>query len=100
MCCTDLQGAPITVDISAGAVKLQLDGMSIPASTDMHWESPGASASPDRYELRISGGAAGLTLDESASEDSQGTDASIPNDAPPWQALDLLLDGIERGTIS
>jgi AcrR family transcriptional regulator len=90
-------GVAVIADISTGAVKLKLDDHSIRASVqDLHWESEGASAATDRYELRISGGAVQVTLDSAQTETAPPAIVTPP--APtgePASALDILLDGVE-----
>jgi AcrR family transcriptional regulator len=87
----------VVAEISSGAVRVKLDTFSVKAViTDVHWESAGASASPDRYELRISGGAVQVNLDDKASPSPA---APIETQKPPKgqsaSALDILLDGVE-----
>ncbi len=91
-------GTPVVAHVSAGTARIKLDAFSATALTsDLDWESPGASASADRYELRINGGAVQVTLDDKAT----------PSSFPPVQperpaveagasALDILLDGVEK----
>jgi AcrR family transcriptional regulator len=91
-------GVSVVAHVSGGTARIKLDAFSAAAlTTDLHWESPGASASADRYELRINGGAVQVTLDDKAT----------PSDAPPERperppagggatALDILLDGVEK----
>src|SRR4029077_3954586 len=44
----------VVADVSPGVVQLKLDAFSTSAATsDLHWESAGASASSNRYELRV-----------------------------------------------
>jgi TetR/AcrR family tetracycline transcriptional repressor len=90
-------GVAVIADVSTGAVRIMLDDFSAKAATtDLHWESAGASTSADRYELRISGGAVQVTLDEKAS-----ALPPPPFEAPPQPvgkpatALDILLEGVE-----
>ena len=90
-------GVAVVADVSTGAVRLKLDAFSIKAATsDLHWESLGASASPNRYELRVNGGAVQVSLDEMA------MDEPAPHAQPPastaeqtWSALEILMDGVE-----
>jgi TetR/AcrR family tetracycline transcriptional repressor len=87
----------VIADISTGAVRVKLDAFSVKAATtDLHWESAGASTSADRYELRISGGAVQVTLDEKASaQPAPLVDPERPSVGEPASALDILLDGVE-----
>jgi TetR/AcrR family tetracycline transcriptional repressor len=91
-------GAAVVAHVSGGTARIKLDAFAATAlASDLHWESPGASASADRYELRINGGAVQVSLDDKAT----------PSSAPPVEperpaagqmvsALDLLLDGVEK----
>jgi hypothetical protein len=97
------KGVAVVADISTGAVYLKLDGHSTRAAVqDLHWESEGASASPDRYALRISGGAVQVTLDSEIA----GHDVSEPPPAAPAtsgdeiSALEVLLDGVQARVAS
>jgi hypothetical protein len=88
----------VVADISSGAVRVKLDTFSVKAViTDVHWESAGASASPDRYELRISGGAVQVNLDDKATpQPAAPVDTLSPPKGESASALDILLDGVER----
>src|SRR5260221_5936910 len=86
----------VVADVSSGAVRVKLDTFSVKAViTDVHWESAGASASPDRYELRIAGGAVQVSLDDKARPQP-----TLPAEVQPSMngesvsALDILLDGV------
>jgi AcrR family transcriptional regulator len=90
-------GVAVKAEISAGAVGIKLDAFSAAVTSDLQWESPGASASADRYELRISGGAVQLTLDDKATPTSApSVDAERPAPGESASALDILLDGVEK----
>lgn len=57
-------GTAATARISAGALQVSLDAFSTRAAVlDSRWESAGASASGDRYELKVSGAAVQVSLD-------------------------------------
>jgi TetR/AcrR family tetracycline transcriptional repressor len=88
----------VIADISPGSVRLKLDAFAAGATTtDVHWESPGASSSADRYELRINGGAVQVTLDDQATDEPQADAASTPESSiEPASALEILLDGVEK----
>jgi hypothetical protein len=91
-------GSAVVAHVSGGTARIKLDAFSAAALTsELHWESPGASATADRYELRINGGAVQVTLDDKA------TPSSVPPAEPERMAqgeaasaLDILLDGVER----
>ena len=91
-------GVAVIADISPGSIRLKLDAFELNATTtNLHWESAGASGFRDRYELRINGGAVQVTLDENANAES------VPGEGPksnlvgePGSALDILLDGVEK----
>ena len=91
-------GVAVVAHVSGGTLSIKLDAYAATAlAYDLHWESPGASASPDRYELRINSGAVQVTLDDKA------TPSSFPLVKPEGpsvetgaSALDILLDGVEK----
>jgi len=91
-------GVTVTAAISPGSVRLKLDAYAVnAATTDLRWESTGASSSSDRYELRINGGAVQVTLDDQATEQPLPTAMAQPESAgEPGSALEILLDGVER----
>jgi AcrR family transcriptional regulator len=90
-------GVAVKADISAGAVGIKLDAFSAAVTSDLQWESPGASASTDRYELRISGGAVQVSLDDKATPTSAPrVDIERPASGEAASALDMLLDGVEK----
>jgi TetR/AcrR family tetracycline transcriptional repressor len=92
-------GVAVVADIHTGAVRLRLDGYSNKAViSDVRWESEGAAAAADRYELRINSGVVQLSLDTAV----RGTPPTIASSIPepvstslPASALDILLDGVE-----
>jgi hypothetical protein len=93
-------GVAVAADVSSGAVRLKLDDFSVRASvTDLQWESAeGASAAPDRYQVRISGGAVQVELDSYEPLQEQvdaSPDAEDQFAGEPASALDILLDGVE-----
>lgn len=91
-------GVAVVAHVSGGTAGIKLDAFSAtPLTSDLHWESPGASTSPDRYELRINGGAVQVSLDDKA------TPSSVPRAEPERpaageaaSALEILLDGVEK----
>ena len=91
-------GVAVIADISPGCVRLKLDAFVANATTtDVRWESVGASSSTDRYELRINSGAVQVTLDDSATEEpspSELEQTEAPREAA--SALEILLDGVAR----
>jgi AcrR family transcriptional regulator len=91
-------GVAVAADISAGAVRLKLDDYAVKAAvTDSKWESEkGASAAPDRYQLRISGGAVQVMLDsEAKTVDPVIAEVPVEATGEPVSALEILLDGVE-----
>src|SRR5712691_9388862 len=76
------RGVAVAADISTGALRVKLDGYAVKAAvTDSRWESEvGASAAPDRYQLRISGGAVHVTLD-SETKTVDPVTAEVPMEA-------------------
>jgi hypothetical protein len=94
-------GVAVKADISAGAVGIKLDAFSAAVTSDLQWESPGASASTDRYELRISGGAVQVSLDDKATPTSAPRmEIERPASRETASALDMLLDGVEKRVTS
>jgi AcrR family transcriptional regulator len=92
------KGTVVAVDISGGAVRVKLDGYSLKAAVlDSQWESDaGGTVAPDRYQLRISGGAVQVNLDAEAKV-SRAPEAAAPAEVSgeSASALDILLDGVE-----
>ena len=92
-----IPGTAVTAVIKSGAVQVSLDSFHTRvAVVDTRWESPGASAAPDRYELEVSGGAVRVNLDQSAVE---STPSPVTPAAPAGgdglsTALGVVLDGI------
>lgn len=93
------RGVAVIAHISTGAVRLKLDAYSAKATTsEMHWESAGASTAADRYELRISSGAVQVTLDSTAGPrqaPAAGVESKPAPTAEHTSALEVLLDGVE-----
>ena len=83
-------------DVSAGNVKLRLDGSSIGATTaDTHWQSGAGAAATDHYTLRINSGTVRVSLEEDVSLAAH----QVPLAAPPTRvgvsaALEVVLDGV------
>jgi AcrR family transcriptional regulator len=90
-------GVAVVADVSPGALRLKFDALSVKAATsDLHWESAGASASSNRYELRVASGAVQVSLDESAADEPvPPVDLPVAFAARSASALDILLDGVE-----
>ena len=88
--------------VKSGSVKLRFDGHPMKATgVDVHWESPGASRSRDRYEVTVHSGCVRVTLDASAPAARAHaappvTDGGAP--AASWAPaiVELLIDGIAR----
>ncbi|HXI94776.1 MAG TPA: TetR family transcriptional regulator [Candidatus Acidoferrum sp.] len=91
-------GVAVMAHVSGGTARIKLDAFSATALTsDLHWESAGASASADRYELRINGGAVQVTLDDKATPFSPpSVEPERPAAGEAASALDILLDGVEK----
>jgi TetR/AcrR family transcriptional regulator, tetracycline repressor protein len=91
-------GVAVVAHVSGGTARIKLDAFAAAALTsDLHWESPGASASADRYELRINGGAVQVTLDEKATPSpAPRVEPERPPAGESTSALDILLDGVEQ----
>ncbi len=90
-------GVAVVADNSPATARIKLDAFSATAVTsDLRWESPGASSAADRYELRINGGAVQVTLDDKATPSAApGVEPPRPAAGEPASALDILLDGVE-----
>jgi hypothetical protein len=91
-------GVAVVAHVSGGTVGIRLDAYSATAlASDLHWESPGASASPDRYELRINSGAFQVGLDDKATLSSAPRmEPERPAGEDTVSALEILLDGVEK----
>ena len=92
------RGVAVAADISTGAVRLKLDDYSVKATVmDSQWESQdGASVAPDRYQLKISGGAVQVTLDsEAKAVPAVKAEVPLETSGEPVSALEILLDGVE-----
>jgi hypothetical protein len=91
-------GVAVTAHVSAGTARIKLDAFAARALTsDLDWESPGASASADRYELRVNGGAIQVTLDDQATPFSPPSfEPARPAPVEGASALGILLDGVAR----
>jgi hypothetical protein len=87
----------VTAYITPPTARIKLDDFSAAAVTsDLRWESPGASASADRYELRINGGAVQVSLDDKATPSTApGVEPEPPPAGESASALDILLDGVD-----
>ena len=91
-------GVAVIADIHTGAVQVKLDGYSTRAViSDVRWESEGAAAAADRYELRINSGVVQLSLDTavSATPLAASSTPAPKTDKQPASALEVLLDGVE-----
>ena len=87
--------------VSAGSLRLRLDGASILANlADDRWTS-GDPAAADRYELRVNSGTVDVLLDQRAPAGPPASATAVVHvtaPAPPVDsrtAVELLLDGIE-----
>jgi hypothetical protein len=93
----------VRATVSSGSVKVRLDDNPIRAmASDVHWETPGAAHSNDRYDLSVLSGCVRVTMDASASSGPQVPSppaATASGNAPMWrpdQGVSLILDGIEQ----
>jgi TetR/AcrR family tetracycline transcriptional repressor len=91
-------GVSVVAHVSGGTARIKLDAFFATALTsDLHWESPGASASADRYELRINGGAVQVSLDDNATlSPAPRVEPERPAGEDAASALEILLDGVEK----
>ena len=95
------KGVAVVAVIHTGAVKLKLDEFSTRVAVfDVHWQTEGASASRDRYELDVSSGAVKFSLDMYEAKVARAE--ALPAESKPVgkvvSALDILLDGVEART--
>ncbi|HSP65977.1 MAG TPA: TetR family transcriptional regulator [Candidatus Deferrimicrobium sp.] len=101
--------AAVRATVSSGSAKVRLDGKTVRSvAADVHWETQGASASADRYELAVFSGSVRVTMDASAPPianaatppGAEAPPAAEPEPAQPvlpsGQGVGLLLDGIEK----
>jgi hypothetical protein len=89
-------GVTVIAEIGAGAVRVRLDDFSVAAAVgDHHWNSRIPPAD-DHYLLRISGGAARVSLEQDPSIEPAAADRPIPPASPAvaTAALRLVLDGV------
>jgi TetR/AcrR family tetracycline transcriptional repressor len=91
-------GVAVVAEISPGSVRIKLDAFEVGAATsDLRWESQGASSSADRYELRINSGAVQVMLDDRAAEQPlPAVVAQLESAYDTASALEILLDGVEK----
>lgn len=97
------RGAAVHATISSGSAKVRLDDRPIRAVTaDVHWDTPGAVGSPDRYDLAVYSGCVRVTMDASAPESPRLPRPSAPPDVMDQpagrldQGVSLILDGIGK----
>lgn len=95
--------AAVHATVSSGSVKVRFDDRSIRAVTsDVQWETPGASRSTDRYELVVCSGCLRVTMDALSPAPPRGPiagtalDSGDPSTWRPDQGVALILDGIEK----
>ena len=95
--------AAVRATVSSGSAKVRLDGKTVRSVTaDVHWETPGASASEDRYELTVYSGSVRVTMDATAPDVADAPAPPAPPATggsptmPAGQGVGLLLDGIEK----
>ena len=91
-------GVSVVAHVSGGTMRIKLDAYSANAlASELYWESPGASASPNRYELRINSGAVQVSLDDTATAYSAPVvEEERPLEGELASALEILLDGVEK----
>lgn len=94
------RSAAVHATVATGSARVRLDGAPIRAMTaDVHWETPGASRSPDRYELTVSSGCVRVTMDASARAAAASHAPVDAGEVSAWRAdegVTLVLDGIEK----
>jgi hypothetical protein len=92
------KGVAVVAVVHTGAVKLKLDEFSTKVAVfDVHWQTEGAAAAADRYELDVSSGAVNFELDIYTPKAERV--AAAPAEPQPAgkaaSALEILLDGVE-----
>jgi AcrR family transcriptional regulator len=95
--------AAVRATVSSGSVKVRFDDKPIRAmASDVHWETPGAARSSDRYDLNVFSGCVRVSMDASAAIRPAAPSPPVPSDGgdvPMWRAdegVGLILDGIEQ----
>jgi len=93
------KGVPVVAVVHTGALKLKLDEFSTRVAVfDVHWQTEGASAARDRYELDVSSGAVKFSLDTYEAKAAPAAAAPVESSRPAGKvasALDILLNGVE-----
>lgn len=92
------KGSAILATVHTGAVKLKLDDYATKVAVfDVHWQSQGASAAPDRYELDVSSGVVDFRLDDYVPREQPfaARTADPKPSGKPASALEILLDGVD-----
>jgi len=90
--------AAIVAIAHTGAVKLKLDNYATKVAVfDVHWQTEGASAARDRYELDVSSGVVDFKLDTYAPkvEPIEPPPVEPRKAGKPASAFEILLDGVE-----
>ncbi|TMF16159.1 MAG: TetR family transcriptional regulator [Chloroflexi bacterium] len=89
--------------VSSGSVKVRLDDRTIKAmASDVHWDTPGALRSDDRYDVTVYSGCVRVTMDASAPAVPRPPRPDAPHEGgEPLprrtdQGVNLILDGIEK----
>ncbi len=98
--------AALRATVSSGSAKVRVDGKTVRSVTaDVHWETQGASANADRYELTVSSGSVRVSMDGSAPDlagPAPPSEPPTPSTVNPavsvagGQGVGLILDGIEK----
>ena len=94
--------AAVHAVVSSGSVRVRLDDKPIrTVSSDVHWDTPGAPQSADRYDLTIFSGCVRVTMDADAPaapesvQRAQHEDGDMPV-RRGGEGVSLILDGIEK----
>lgn len=88
-------GVPVVAEISTGSLQLRLDGRSVGATTDAHWESVEGASARDHYLVKVNSGTVRVTLEEDASISAHPAPAAAPLPrAGITAALNVVLDGV------
>jgi TetR/AcrR family tetracycline transcriptional repressor len=89
--------AAVHATVASGSVKVRFDDRPVRAVTsEVHWDTPGALRSDDRYDLTVYSGCVRVTMDASAPDVSAPQGRSAPRLGGFDQGVGLILDGIEK----
>lgn len=93
--------APVHALVHSGTFRVRFDNEPVRVvANDVVWESRGAAAATDRYDLTVHSGSMNVTMDQSAPSVAVPDPATTLRRAPAagtsFSGVDLVLDGIEH----